>query len=176
MTSTGEFVDSTTSGIDSLVSAIGRACSWLLLPMVLLAFSVVALRYVFGVGFPWLSEAFIWLNGAIVLLASADVLRMDGHVRVDLVYRRMSPRQRAMVDLGGTWLLLMPMVVAIGYLAWPIAFGSLMMLERSPTPDGLPFLYVIKMLVVAFCVLLALQGIANSLRAWRVLRPTADRP
>lgn len=166
-------MDSVASGIDRLISMIGRACSWLLLPMVLMAFSVVALRYAVGVGFPWLSEAFIWLNGAIILLASAEVLRTDGHVRVDLLYKRMSRRGRATVDLVGVWLLLMPMVATIGFLAWPTARNSLAILERSPTPDGLPFLFVLKLAVVVFCVLMGLQGLATSIRAWRVLRPTA---
>ena len=77
------------------------------------------------------------------------------------------------VDLVGVWLLLMPMVGTIGYLAWPIARNSLMILERSPTPNGLPFLFVLKLLVVVFCVLMGLQGLAMSIRAWRVLRPAA---
>jgi len=159
--------------IDSLNRAIGRVCSWLLLPMVVAAFAVVALRYVGRVGYPWLSEAFVWLNGAIVLLAAADVLRTDQHVRVDLFYKRLSPRARAAVDFFGVWLLLMPMVGVIGYLSWPIVRFSVAVFERSPTPDGLPLLWLLKLFVLAFCALVALQGLALSLRAWRTLRGAA---
>ncbi|MEO8122480.1 MAG: TRAP transporter small permease subunit [Burkholderiales bacterium] len=156
--------------IDGLNELIGRVCAWLLLPMVALAFCVVGLRYVANVGYPWLSEAFVWLNGAIVLLASADVLRTDQHVRVDLFFKRFSARGRAAVDFFGVWLLLMPMVVVTGYFAWPIARFSAGILESSPTPDGLPLLWVLKLLIPAFCVLIGLQGLALSIRAWRTLR------
>lgn len=156
--------------IDRLNQIIGRACAWLLLPMVVLAFGVVALRYVANVGYPWLSEAFVWLNGAIVLLASADVLRADQHVRVDLFFKRFSPRGQAVVDFFGVWLLLMPMVGVVGYLSWPMARFSAGILEHSPTPDGLPVLWVLKLLIPVFCALIALQGLAISVRAWRTLR------
>jgi TRAP-type mannitol/chloroaromatic compound transport system permease small subunit len=160
--------------IDRFNECIGRVCAWLLLPMVGLAFGVVALRYIAQVGYPWLSEAFVWLNGAIVLLASADVLRTDQHVRVDLFFKRLSPRGRAAVDFFGVWLLLMPMVGVIGYLAWPTARFSVAIFERSPTPDGLPLLWVMKLLVLAFCALVALQGLAVSLRAGHTLRASKE--
>lgn len=167
-------MDHLVDGIDRLNEFIGRACAWLLLPMVALAFSVVALRYVANVGYPWLSEAFVWLNGGIMLLASADVLRTDQHVRVDLFFKRLSPQGRAAVNFFGVWLLLMPMVGVIGYLAWPGARFSAGILERSPTPDGLPLLWVMKLLVVAFCALVALQGVGLSARAWRTLRGSKE--
>jgi TRAP-type mannitol/chloroaromatic compound transport system permease small subunit len=160
--------------IDRFNEFIGRVCAWLLLPMVALAFGVVALRYVAHVGYPWLSEAFVWLNGAIMLLAAADVLRTDQHVRVDLFFKRLSPHGRAAVDFLGVWLLLMPMVGVIGYLAWPTARFSVGIFERSPTPDGLPVLWLMKLLILAFCALLALQGIGLSARAWRTLRSSRE--
>lgn len=156
--------------IDRLNRGIGATCAWLLIPMVGLAFSVVSLRYVAKIGYPWLSEAFVWLNGAIVLLAAADVLRADRHVRVDLFYKRMSTKGKALVNLLGFWLLLLPMVGVIAYLAWPMAQFSVSILERSPTPDGLPLLWVLKLLVLVFCGLVGLQGFALSVRSWRILR------
>ncbi len=156
--------------IDRLNQLIGRVCAWLLLPVVALAFSVVALRYVAQVGYPWLSEAFVWLNGAIVLLAAAEVLRADQHVRVDLFFKRFSPRGQAAVNFFGVWLLLMPMVGVVGYLSWPMARFSAAILEHSPTPDGLPVLWLLKLLIPAFCALIALQGLAISARAWRTMR------
>lgn len=162
--------------IDRLNEFIGRVCAWLLLPMVALAFCVVGLRYVANVGYPWLSEAFVWLNGAIVLLAAADVLRADQHVRVDLFFRRFSARGQAAVNFFGVWLLLMPMVGVVGWFAWPIARFSVGIMERSPTPDGLPLLWVLKLLIPVFCVLIALQGLALSIRAWRTLRSQKALP
>ncbi len=146
--------------VDGLNGLIGRAVSWLLLPVVLLAFAVVLLRYVAGTGYPWFSEIYTWLNGAVVMLAAAYVLREGGHVRVDLFYKSMSRRNRAWVDLIGVWTLLLPMMGTIFYLSLPIVERSWRMREASATADGLGFLFVVKTCVLVFCVLVSLQGIA----------------
>lgn len=160
--------------VDALNDALGRLIAWLLAPMALIAFSVVVLRYAFEIGFPWLSEAFVWLNGAIVMLSAAYVLKEDKHVRVDLFYRTLGPRGRAWIDLVGVWLLLMPTVGTLAWLSWPIVQRSWRMAERSATPDGLTFMYLVKATVIAFCVLTALQGLAISIRCLMTLngRPT----
>lgn len=151
--------------VDRLNGLIGSAAAWLLLPVVFLAFSVVALRYVANIGYPWFSESYTWLNGAIVMLAAAYVLREEGHVRVDLFYRRLSSRGKAWVDLLGVWTLLLPMVGSTVYLSLPIVERSWRMREASPTPDGLGFLFLLKASVLVFCALLLLQGLAMSSRA-----------
>jgi TRAP-type mannitol/chloroaromatic compound transport system permease small subunit len=160
--------------IDAINLAIGRIVAWLLIPVVLLGFSVVILRYAFGLGFAWLSESFIWLHGAIVMLAAAYVLKEGGHVRVDLVYKKLSRRGRALVDVIGTWALLMPMVGVIYFMSMPIVQRSWRIGERSPTPDGLPVMYLLKSMLLVFCVLVALQGLAVSIRALLVLAGRED--
>lgn len=150
--------------VDVLNDVLGRLTAWLLVPMALIAFSVVVLRYVLEIGYPWLSEAFTWMNGAIVMLSAAYVLKEDKHVRVDLFYRNLNSRGRAWIDLIGVWFLLMPMVGALAWLSWPIVQRSWRMAERSPTPDGLTFMYLVKATVIVFCALTALQGLAISIR------------
>jgi len=163
------FLHSFARAIDAVDEALGRLTAWLLTPMALVAFSVVVLRYVFEIGFPWLSETFIWLNGAIVMLSASYVLKEDKHVRVDLFYRTLGPRGRAWIDLVGVWLFLMPMVGTLAWLSWPIVQRSWRMGERSATPDGLQFMYLVKATVIAFCVLVALRGISMSIRSLAAL-------
>lgn len=155
--------------VDALNNYLGRLTAWLLAPMALVAFAVVVLRYAFEVGYPWLSETFVWLNGAIVMLSAAYVLKEDKHVRVDLFYRTLGSRGRAWIDLIGVWLLLMPTVGTLAWLSWPIVQRSWRMAERSATPDGLTFMYLVKATVIAFCVLMALQGLAISIRCLMTL-------
>ncbi len=157
-------------GIDVLNDGLGRLAAWLLVPMALTAFAVVIMRYALEIGFPWLSEVFVWLNGAIVMVSAAYVLKEDKHVRVDLFYRNLGRRGRAWVDLIGVWFLLMPMVGTLAWLSWPIVQRSWRMGEGSATPDGLTFMYLIKATVIVFCVLTALQGLAISVRCLWTLR------
>lgn len=159
----------TLEGIASLIDAlngfIGRAASWVLVPVVAVAFAVVAMRYTMGTGYPWLQESYIWLHGAAVLLAAAWVLQEGKHVRVDLFYKSASVKAKAWIDLIGVTLFLMPMM---GFLAWwsiPLVQRSWRLLERSPTNDGLTFVYLMKTVIPVFCVLVMLQGLAMLLRS-----------
>ena len=94
--------------IDRLNGAIGRAVAWLALAVVLLQFSVVVLRYVFGAGSIWLSESILYAHAVLFMLAAAWPLRDGGHVRVDVFYAEASPRRKALIDLLGSVLLLLP--------------------------------------------------------------------
>ena len=79
---------------------------WLCLFLVLMQFSVVLMRYAFGIGSIWLSESIIYAHAALFMLAAAWTLQQDGHVRVDVFYSKASPRTKALVDLFGALLFL----------------------------------------------------------------------
>jgi TRAP-type mannitol/chloroaromatic compound transport system permease small subunit len=159
-------------GIDRLVAAIGRAVAWLALAIVLLQFAVVVLRYVFGIGSIWLSESVIYGHATMFMLAAAWTLQAGGHVRVDIFYADASPRTRALVDLLGSLLLLLPFVAVILWFALPYVGRSWALLERSRETSGLPFVYLLKTVIPLFAVLLGLQGIAQAIRAARLLGRT----
>lgn len=150
--------------VDRINGAIGITVSWLMLPVVLIAFTVVFLRYAVGKGFPWLQESYIWLHGFAFMLAAAWVLREGGHVRVDLFYRRCSARTRAWLDLFGVFVFMLPMLGMILYTSWPLLQRSWRIAEKSPTADGLESLYLLKTAVPIFCVLVGLQGLAMAAR------------
>ncbi len=151
--------------IDRLVAAVGRTVMWLSLAIVLLQFAVVVMRYVFGIGSIALSESVLYGHAAMFMLAAAWTLREDGHVRVDVFYASASPRSRALVDLVGALLLLLPFMAVILWFALPYAARSWAILERSREAGGLPFVYLLKTLIPVFAVLLALAGIAQAIRA-----------
>jgi TRAP-type mannitol/chloroaromatic compound transport system permease small subunit len=156
--------------IDRLNSAIGRAASWCALFIVVIGFAVVLMRYVLGLGSLWLQESVVYAHAALFLLAAAWTLQEGGHVRVDVFYASASPRGRAWVDLLGALLLLMPCALAIIWFALPYVDRSWRILERSRETSGLPLVFVLKTLIPVFAVLLALQGVAQAVRALAVLR------
>jgi TRAP-type mannitol/chloroaromatic compound transport system permease small subunit len=151
--------------IDRLTTAIGRAVAWLALVIVLLQFALVVARYLFGLGSIWLSEAVIYGHAALFMLAAAWTLRAGGHVRVDVFYAEASPRARAMIDLVGALLLLLPFALVLVWLSLPYAARSWAILERSQEASGLPLVFVLKTLIPLFALLMALQGIAQAIRA-----------
>lgn len=156
--------------IDSLTGRLGRAVAWLVLAIVLLQFVLVVARYLFGFGSIWLNESVMYGHAALFLMAAAWTLGSGGHVRVDVFYAGASPRGRAWIDLIGSLLLLMPFALLLLYLSLPFAARSWAVLERSPETSGLPLVFVLKTLVPVFAGLMALQGIAQAIRSWAVLR------
>ena len=155
--------------IDALSTAVGRAVAWCLLFMVLAEFALVLMRYVLGVGSIWLQESVIYAHAAVFMLAAAWTLAADAHVRVDIFYADAAPRTKAIVDLIGALLLLLPFALALVYLSLPYVARSWALLEGSRETSGLPVLFLLKTLIPLFAALLALQGIAQALRAALVL-------
>ena len=151
--------------IDWLNSRIGRAAAWLCLAVVAIQFAVVVLRYLFGIGSIWLQESILYSHAALFLLAAAWTLRNDGHVRVDIFYASAGPRGRAMVDLAGACLLLIPFAGAILYFSLPYVARSWSILEGSRETSGLPLVFALKTLIPIFAVMLIMQGISQAIRA-----------
>jgi TRAP-type mannitol/chloroaromatic compound transport system permease small subunit len=156
--------------IDRLTSAIGRSVAWLALAIVLLQFALVVARYVLGFGSIWLTETVIYAHGILFMLAAAWTLQAGGHVRVDVFYADATPRRRALIDLLGALLLLLPFMVVLFWLSAPFAARSWAVLERSQETSGLPLVFLLKSIVPLFAVLMALQGMAQAIRAVRVFR------
>lgn len=156
--------------IDRLSIAIGKAVAWCVLAMVLVQFAVVLLRYVFGLGSIWMQESVLYLHGATFMLAAAYVLAVDAHVRVDIFHREAGPRARALVDLLGALLFLLPMCVVILVVSSPYVARAWSVLEGSRETSGIQGVYLLKTLILVFTVLMALQGVALVLRAMAALR------
>jgi TRAP-type mannitol/chloroaromatic compound transport system permease small subunit len=156
--------------IDTLNEWIGRIVAWLTLAMVLIACFVVVMRYGFNWGRVWIQETYVWMHGIVFMLGAGYTLLHNGHVRVDIFYRPGSRRFKAWVDLLGTLLLLLPVVLMVLYYAWPYVLESWSKLEASRESGGLPGLFLLKSVIIAFCVTIALQGVSLAVRSFLVLR------
>lgn len=168
--------------IDRLNDVIGRGIAWLTLAMVLITFFVVILRYVYAIGWVWLQETYVWLHGIVFMMGAGYTLLHDGHVRVDIFYRPNDYRYKAMIDILGSIFLLLPLVglvfaVSAGYVA-----DSWIRLEESREAGGLPGLFLLKSVLLVFCLLLGLQGLALagrsllSLAGFEDFRPIEEEP
>ena len=133
--------------------------------VVLLQFALVVARYVFGLGSVWLTETVIYAHAALFMLAAAWTLSIGGHVRVDVFYAEASARTKALVDFFGSLLLLLPFMLVLLWLSVPYAARSWAILERSQESSGLALVFVLKTLIPLFALLMALQGIAQAVRA-----------
>ncbi len=164
----------TAAWIDALSSALGRVLAWLVPALVALVFGLVVARYGFRLGSIAAQEATQWLHALIFMLGLSVALRHGRHVRVDVLQQRWSPRVRAAVDIAGIVLLLWPFAAAMLWLSVDYVDASWAIREGSREPGGLPALYLLKAAIPAAAILLALQGLSELLKAWRVARGGDD--
>jgi TRAP-type mannitol/chloroaromatic compound transport system permease small subunit len=155
--------------IDRLNGAVGRGVAWLCVVVVAVQFAVVVLRYLFGVGSIWLTESIVYAHAPLFMLAAAWTFREGGHVRVDVFYADASPRARAWIDLCGALLLLLPFMLVLLWFAIPYVSRSWAILETSRETSGIPAVFLLKTLIPLFALTMALQGVAQAIRALDVL-------
>jgi TRAP-type mannitol/chloroaromatic compound transport system permease small subunit len=155
--------------IDRFNEGIGRIVAWLTFGTVSVCFLVVILRYIFSIGFVWLQELYVWQHALVFMLGAGYTFLHGGHVRVDIFYARMSARRRAIVDLFGTFVFLLPWLAVILYYGMPFLTLSWRLLEPSSQAGGLPGYFLLKSAIPTFCVLVALQGLALAARSLLVL-------
>ena len=144
---------------------IGRATAWLSITMVVVQFAVVIMRYVFGISSLMMQESIIYMHGILFMVGAGYTLLHDGHVRVDIFYRDASVRRKAMVDMLGSLLLLLPIVYLIFIATLPYVQQSWASLEGSPETSGIPAVYLLKSVILVFCVLLGAQGVSLFLKS-----------
>jgi TRAP-type mannitol/chloroaromatic compound transport system permease small subunit len=147
----------------------GEVLSWLALAVVLVCFTVVVQRYLFHVSYPALQDLYVWLSGAMFTGVAGFALMRGDHVRVDIFYRPWPIRRKAVADLIGSLLFLMPFVIVTFIYALPNVSRSWRLFEGSANVGGMPGFFVLKSFVLLFCVLVGLQGLAMAARSILVL-------
>lgn len=162
------------TAISWLNSIIGRAFSWLALATVLACFWVVVERYLFSTTQLWMQDLYVWLGGAMFMAVSGFALMRDDHVRVDIFYRPAPVRSKAVRDLLGVVLFLIPYCIVAWIYAYPYVRRSWVLLEPSANPGGMPGLYILKSFILVFILLVGMQGLAMALRSVLVLAGRDD--
>jgi TRAP-type mannitol/chloroaromatic compound transport system permease small subunit len=155
--------------IDRFTDVLGAWTSWIALVIVLLMAVNVLLRYSFSVGTVWSQELEWHLLVPLILFGMTYALRHGEHVRVDIVYARLSARRKVAVDLVSA-LLTVAVALLILWFSLHYVQQSYVIDEGSPDPGGIPHRFLIKGLIPVGFTLLALQGIANALGCIEKLR------
>jgi TRAP-type mannitol/chloroaromatic compound transport system permease small subunit len=152
--------------IERLNETIGASVAWLALAVVLVEFTVVLMRYVFGVGSVKMQESIVYMHAIVFMVAAGYTLLHNGHVRCDIFYAAASPRRQALVDLIGVAIFLLPTCALIAWVAWPYVAQAWAVREGSPEGSlGIPGVFVLKSVILVFAGLVALQGVALALHS-----------
>ena len=156
--------------IESFIDWSGRVVSWLTLLMVVVTFIVVVLRYVFDIGWIGLQESITYMHAMVFLAGASWAMQQEAHVRVDIFYSRFSCKAKAWVDLLGSLLLLLPVMVFIAWISWEYVIESWNVLEGSREAGGLPAVFLLKSLILVMAVMLILQALVQIVRSIQTIR------
>ena len=162
------------TAIDAFNRRIGHAVAWLALALVLVQFAVVVLRYVFAIGFVWLQESVLYFYGTLFLLGAGYTLLLDGHVRVDVFYRNAGATAKALVDLLGAVLLLLPVCLLVLWSSFDYVLDAWDVTEGSSEALGLPLTFAYKSVIWLFAALLGAQGVSLALKCLAYLSGAAE--
>lgn len=152
--------------IDALNTWVGRGVSWATFIVVMVVFVDVVMRYVFKTSFVFVQELEWHLFAFIFLMGAGNTLLKDGHVRVDIFYQRMNPKQQAWINLIGVIFFLMPGCYLIITTSFKFAHNAWTVMEGSPDPGGIPYRYLLKACIPAGFVLILLQGISMGIKSF----------
>ena len=159
--------------VDRLSDRFATVAAWAVLASCLISAGNAIVRY----GLDTSSNAWLeiqwYLFAACVMLGAAQVLRLNEHVRVDVLYGRCPARARVWIDLLGLLFFLLPVMGLMLWLSWPLFVQAFVSGERSGNVGGLVRLPALLLLPLGFA-LVALQGVAEAIKRVAWLRHELD--
>ncbi|RZI85935.1 MAG: TRAP transporter small permease subunit [Rubrivivax sp.] len=158
-------------GVDGLSVRLGQLAAWMLVLACGISAGNALIRYAFNVGSNAWLEAQWYLFGAAVFLGAPALLKLNEHVRVDVIYGSRSPRTRAWIDLLGMVFVLLPVCVICGWLSIHMVHDAYVQHEVSPSAGGL-LRWPIKAMIPLGFALLGLQTLAEVVKRVGYLRGT----
>lgn len=161
--------------VDTLNERIGRAATWLVLIVVLISAGNAVSRFAFNISSNGMLEIQWYLFSAIFMLCSGYVLKLNEHIRIDVIAGRMSPRAQNWIDVFGFLVFLLPMALIVAYLSWPVFMNAWTTGETSPNPGGL-VRWPVRLLMPIGFLLLILQAVSELIKRLAFLFGNAPNP
>lgn len=149
---------------------LGKLATVLLILLLFNVFYDVLMRYIFNDVSIGMQELEWHLYSAIFLLGIPYGLQTSGHVRVDLIYERLSIKGKAWIDLGGSLILLIPFSLLVAWYGLDFAREAFELGERSGDPGGLTHRWIIKSVIPFAFFSMAISGVGMMLRSVNALR------
>lgn len=162
--------------IETITRGAGYTAALVVIPLALGVSYEVFARYFFGAPTIWAFELGYTLMGVHFLLGGALTLQQQSHVRIDLIYARMTPRARAALDLTLYLILILPCLYLISDRLIEYASSAYQSGERSGNSAWNPVIWPFRAIIAISFILLIMQIVAECLKAVRAIRGEADYP
>lgn len=161
-------------GFDKFADYIGTLTAFAMVLMILnVTYDVIA-RYFFKSGSIAMQEMEWHLFSVIILLGMAYTLKEDGHVRVDLIYDRCTPKRKALINMVGVVTFILPIALLVGISSIDNAYEAFLSNEGSGDPGGLPNRWIVKALIPLSFLLLIITSFGYFIKNLNVYKGICD--
>lgn len=161
-------------GFDKFADMIGYTTAFVMVLMILNVTYDVIMRYFFNTGSIAMQEMEWHLFSVIILLGISYTLKEDGHVRVDLIYDRLTQKKKAKINMVGVILFIIPVALLIAVESIPFVIESFNSNEQSGDPGGLPYRWLVKSLIPLSFFLLIITSIGFFIKNLNVYKGLHD--
>ncbi len=138
---------------------IGNITAIAIVLMILNVLYDVIARYFFNTGSVAMQEMEWHLFSIVILLGISYTLKEDEHVRVDILYNRWSVRKKAVINMVGAVVFILPISLLIGFSSIDFVYEAYSSNEMSGDPGGLPYRWIVKSLIPLSAILLVITTI-----------------
>lgn len=151
--------------LDGISEWSGRIFVWLVIPLTALVVYEVISRRFFGSPHIWAPEVIDFLYGPNLMLVAAYTLLHKGHVCIDILYQRFTPRVKGILDVITYTVFFFPFCIIVFYHGIVFA-GTSWSLGETSESAALRVLPLIKTAIPLAFLLLLCQGLATYIRAF----------
>lgn len=162
-------------GIDRVTEWIGKSVMWLILIAVVVSAANAIVRKLFNSSSNAWLEMQWYLFGAAFMMAAANTLRQNEHIRIDIVYGLWSRRTQHWIDLFGHVVFLLPFALIMSWMLVPYAFSAYQIGQISTNAGGLIIWPARAFLAFGFLLLVA-QAISEIIKKVAVMAGVIDDP
>ena len=155
--------------IDRMTTWLGQWVAWLIVAAAVISAGNAIIRKLFDVSSNAWLELQWWLYAAVFLLAAPWTLRLNEHIRIDILSQRFPRAARNALEIVGPLLFLMPMAAIVVWTSWPFFLVSLAQNEQSSNYGGLPQWPAKLLIPVSFAILFA-QGLSELIKRIAIMR------
>ena len=161
-------------GFEKFANVIGYFTAFVMVLMILNVTYNVIMRYFFNTGSIAMQEMEWHLFSVVILLGISYTLKEDGHVRVDLIYDRLTNKKKAKINMVGVAFFIIPVALLIGIESIPFVIESFTSHEQSGDPGGLPYRWLVKSLIPLSFFLLIITSIGFFIKNLNVYKGLHD--
>jgi TRAP-type mannitol/chloroaromatic compound transport system permease small subunit len=156
--------------VDRVSALVGKTVGWAVLLLTIIVTYDVVLRKFFSAPTTWAYDVSYMLYGTLFMLSGAYTLARAAHVRGDTIYRTLSPRAQATIDLVLYFLFFLPGIAALVWSGFQFAEFSMRFNERSASSPGGPIIWPYKFVIPVAATLLLVQGVVEIIRCVQCIR------